>query len=220
VRHAGSEGLALETLTGVQDARRRLRAVACCARLGRGQAPQRLLRQVEAVGEQPQGLLALRRVLGLCEHFTSANEAFLPIGCALDLEPHAVEEVALGSLEPELEATRIVGRVLSRRKRHDLHVEPLGGRELHPPQRRSLPRRIRVEAQVELARLEPCELANLLSCERRPHRRDDWLEARLPQRDDVGVPLDHGSPVLLRDRFPCEVQSVDDRSLVEEVAFR
>ena len=108
-------------------------------------------------------------------------------------------EVALGASQPILEALGRVGRVLAARERDDLDVEALRRRELHPAQRRVLPGRVRVEAEVELLR-QPPELAQLLLGQRRPHRGDDRLEAGLPQRDHVGVALDDRREVLLCDR--------------------
>ena len=40
-----------------------------------GQSGLRLRRQVEPVGDQPQGVLALRRVFEAREHFSHAHEA-------------------------------------------------------------------------------------------------------------------------------------------------
>ena len=60
----------------------------------------------------------------------------------------------------------------------------------------------------------------MLLGERGSHRRDHGLEPRLPQRDHVGVALDHDGAVLLRDRGSREVEAVEDAALLEEVALR
>ena len=91
-------------------------------------------------------------------------------------------------------------------------------RELHPAERRVLPCRVRVEAEEELLRHSP-ELAELAFGERRAHRRHDRLESGLAKRDDVRVPLDDRREVLLADRRLREMEPVQNRSLVEEVAF-
>ena len=56
--------------------------------------------------------------------------------------------------------------------------------------------------------------------QRRAHRRDDGLEARLPQREHVGVPLDDDRAVLLRDRLARGVEPVEQVALLEELALR
>ena len=125
----------------------------------RGRQPgERLPGKIEPVGEQAESLLPLGRVLGLGHDLPHPNEAFLAIGGTIELEPHAVEEIALRSGQAVLEAVRRVGRILSLRERDDLHLEPLGRGELHPAQGCLLTRRVRVEAQVDLPRQAP-ELA-------------------------------------------------------------
>ena len=64
---------------------------------------------------------------------------------------------------------------------------------------------------------QPRELAELLLGERGAHRRDDRLEARLPQRDHVGVALDDARAVAARDRGARLVEAVEQRALVEEL---
>ena len=64
---------------------------------------------------------------------------------------------------------------------------------------------------------QPRQLAELLLGERRAHRRDDGLEARLAQRDHVGVALDHARAVAARDRGARHVETVEQRALVEEL---
>ena len=63
------------------------------------------------------------------------------------------------------------------------------------------------------------ELLQLLLGQRGSHRRDDRLEPGLPQRDHVGVPLDDERAILLRDRGAREMQPVEDRGLVEQLAL-
>ena len=184
----------------------------------RPQTGERLPRQVERVGEQPQRVLALRRVLHLREHLAGADERLLPVGRALELEPHAVDDIARRAAEPLLESRRGVGRILALRQRDDADVEPERRRELHPAQGRVLAGRVGVEAEIEPAR-QPLQLLQLALGQRRPHRRDDRLEPGLPQRDHVGVPLDDDRPLLLRDRRPRQVEPVEDRRLVEELAL-
>ena len=90
--------------------------------------------------------------------------------------------------------------------------------EVHPAQRRVLTCSVRVEAEEEALR-QPAELAQLRLRERRPHRRDDRREARLPEREHVGVPFDDDRAVLLRDRLPRGVEPVQEVALPEEVAL-
>ena len=127
-------------------------------------------------------------------------------------------EIALGLAEPLLEAGRSIGRILARRQHDDADLEPLALRALHAAERRLLPGRVGVEAEVEALR-QPAELAQVVLGESRAHRRDDRLEPRLPQRDHVRVALDHDGAVLLRDRRPREMEAVEHVALLEELAL-
>src|SRR6266851_5263277 len=138
---------------------------------------------------------------------------------ALVQQPHAVHRIAYRLRELRLERLRIVGRVGSLRERHDLHVEALPDRELHPAERRLRAGRVGVEAEEQTLR-EPVQLAQLCSRERRSHRRDDRQEPGLSQREHVGVPLDDNGTIVLRDRLPCAVESVEQVALLEEIALR
>jgi hypothetical protein len=104
------------------------------------------------------------------------------------------------------------------RQRDDAHVEAHGDGELHPPQRRRLSRGVAVEAEPHAPR-QAREVAELRVGQRRPHRRDDRLEAGLPEREHVGVPLDDDGAVLLRDRAARAVEPVEERALAEELAL-
>ena len=217
MRKARGERVPLEAVAGIEQAR--VLDHGGTRRPARGRQPhERLLGQVEPVGEQAQRLLTLRRVLRLRQNLARPHETLLPIRRAIELEPHAVKEIALRPDQPLLEPVRRVGGVLAARQRDDLHVEPLCGCELHPAERRILPRRVGVEAEVDPSR-QPSELAQLTLRQRRPHRGDDRLESRLPERDHVGVALHDRSAVLLGDRRPREVEPVQDRALVEEIAL-
>ena len=105
----------------------------------------------------------------------TARNADLAILGAVDLDPHAVDEVRLGRREPRVEAGRVVGRVDPGRQRDDLHVEALLHGELHPAQRRRLAGGVAVEREPEPLR-QPAELLQLLArsapcpCTRRPAR--------------------------------------------------
>ena len=55
--------------------------------------------------------------------------------------------------------------------------------------------------------------------ERRAHRGDDRFHGCLPESDHVRVALHDDRPILLRDRRPCEVEAVEDASLLEELAL-
>jgi hypothetical protein len=72
----------------------------------------------------------------------------LTIGRTLDLDANPVTEVALGLLQPLLEAFGGVGRIEPGRKRDDANVESLSGGQLHPAQRRFLPGGVCVEAEI------------------------------------------------------------------------
>src|SRR5436309_5399727 len=106
---------------------------------------ERLARKVESIREQPQCLLALGRILDPAQHLTCSYEGLLPIGGSVELEPHAIDDVALRSCESLFEAFRSIRRVLSRRQGDDAHVEAARRRELHATEGRILARRIRVE---------------------------------------------------------------------------
>src|SRR5205814_770409 len=90
-----SECVALEPLACLEQFRRDLRRRAPTAP-PRNEACLRLTRQVEAVGDEPQRLLAFRGVLEPRQDLARVNESLLAVGCALELEPDAVEDVALG----------------------------------------------------------------------------------------------------------------------------
>ena len=184
----------------------------------RREAGLRLLGQVEPVGREPNRVLALRRVLEAREHLAHADEGLLPVGRPLDLEPHAVGEVALRPAEQLVELAGEVGRVAPGRQRHDADVEPLRRRELHPAQRRRLAGRVAVEAEPRLVR-QARELLQLPLGERGAHRGDDRLEPGLVQREHVGVALDHDRALLLRDRRPRAVEAVEQVALAEELAL-
>ena len=64
-----------------------------------------------------------------------------------------------------------------------------------------------------------CSSCSCRSRERRAHRGDDRLEAGLPERDHVGVPLDDDGALLLGDRGAREMEPVEDRRLVEQLAL-
>ena len=216
------EQLPLPLEPRLEEPRRRLlrarRAGPRRPRTGRREAGERLAREVEPIGEEPQRLLALGRVLRLGEDLARPNERLLPVVRPLEDDPDAVVEVALGGPEPPGERVGRVGRVLPLRQRDDADVEPLLHGELHPAQRRLLPRRVGVEAEEQALR-EPAELPQLVLGERRAHRRDDRLDPGLAERDHVGVPLDDDRAVLLRDRRPGEMEPVEDVPLLEHVAL-
>ena len=179
---------------------------------------QRLLRQVEPVGDEPDRFLPLGRVLRPGEDLAHTEPRLLPVTGTLDLDPDAVVQVALGARETVLERLRCIRGVLPRRQRHDAYVEPLPHRELHAAQRRILAGSVGVEAQ-EHATAESVELAQVPFGEGGSHRSDNRLEARLAQRDHVGVPLDHDRALLLRDRGACEVEAVEHVRLLEQLAL-
>ncbi len=214
--HAGGECISLEPIPTTQEARGILGRSRPATLLRWSEPAERLLREVEPIGEQAQRFLALRRVLGLRQDFTRADESLLTIRGPIELESHAIEQVALGQREPVLEVLGRIGGILAGWKRHDLDLESLGSCELHSTERCLLSRCIGVEAEVDLAG-EPAELAQLAVGQRGSHGGHDRLEARLPERDDVGVALDHCGAILLSDRNLGEVQPVQDRSLVEDV---
>ena len=95
-----------------------------------------------------------------CEDLARADERLLPVGGAVELEPNAVDDVALGPREPRLETLRRVGRVLPLRQRHDADVEALRDRELHAAQRGVLAGGVGVEAE-EQPPGEPLQLLQL-----------------------------------------------------------
>ena len=66
---------------------------------------------------------------------------------------------------------------------------------------------------------QTAELLQLGLGERRAHGGDRGAEARLVQREDVGVALDDERAILLRDRRAGPVEPVDDRALAEELAL-
>ena len=184
----------------------------------RRDAGERLPRQVEPVGHETQGLLALGRVLGLREDLPGAHERLLPVGGALELQPHAIVQIALRLPEPLLEAVGRIGGILSGREHDDADLEALAVGPLHPAERRVLAGRIGVEAEVQPLG-QARELAEMMLGQSGAHRGDDRLEPRLPQCDHVGVALDHDGAVLLRDRRPGEMEPVEDIALLEQLAL-
>ena len=120
--------------------------------------------------------------------------------CPLELEPDAVDDVALGAAQPRLR-TR-----LPRRRDPGPAAASRRGRRTPAPTASSIPRRVAsspaasASKQRNSRRVEPRSSLTLPLGERRSHRRDDRLEPRLAQRDHVGVALDDDRAVLLRDR--------------------
>ncbi len=95
------------------------------------------------------------------------------------LELDSVERIGIRRGESLLERAGIVGGIVPRRQRNDVHLEPALGRELHAAQRRVLAGRVGVEAEVQPVG-QARELPQLVLGQRRPHRRHHRLEARLP----------------------------------------
>jgi hypothetical protein len=77
--------------------------------------------------EDPERRLPLRRVLEAGQDLAYAHESLLPVRRPLDLEAHAVAEVALGPGDLVLEPNGDVGRVEPRRERGDPQLEPEAG---------------------------------------------------------------------------------------------
>src|SRR5215204_5302826 len=125
----------------------------------------------------------------MVERLARAYETLLLIAGSLELEAHAIEDVALGIREARLERVGIVRGVASAWQRHDADLEAALVRELHTAERRRLACRIRVEAQVEAAG-QALQLLQLSLGERGAHRRHHGLEADLAERDYVRVSLD------------------------------
>ena len=99
--------LALEP--SLQHARRRLvgQVDARLPRRSRGrEAREGLARQVEPVCEQPERILPLGGVLHAREDLAGADEGLLPVVRPLELDPHAVLDVALGPAEARRERVR------------------------------------------------------------------------------------------------------------------
>src|SRR5437763_16212194 len=74
-----------------------------------GEAGLRLLRQVEPVGRETHSVLPLGRVLEARQHFAYPHERLLPVRGALDLEAHAIGEIALRPAEQLVELAGKVG---------------------------------------------------------------------------------------------------------------
>ena len=167
----------------------------------------------EAVAGPADRLALLRRV-----GERPQERAHRLVAAPLGLDPCAVERIRLCGCEARLEPVRIVGGIDTWRQRDDVDVEALPDRRVHAAQRRGRARRVAVEREPEALR-QPSELAQLRLGQRRPHARNDRLEACLAQRDHVGVPLDDAGAILLRDRFPRLVEPVDDSPLRKELRF-
>src|SRR5438093_8866219 len=97
MRHTRGQRVTLEAVASVQNLRRNNRG--CCTTAPRRESRLQLLREVEPIGGQAQRVLSLRRVLELRQNLAHAHERFLPVARALDLEPHTVDEIALGPAE-------------------------------------------------------------------------------------------------------------------------
>ena len=214
----GCERISLEPQAGLEDARRLGRPRSLRRHAGSRDTGERLARQLEPVGHEAERVLPLGRVLETLEQLSRPEVRLVPVDRAIELDPHAVVEVALGTTQSLREPVGRIGGILPRRQRHDLHVEALRDRELHPAKRRVLSGRVGVEAEEEAPR-EPPELVELVLGERRAHRRDDRLEPRLAQGDHVGVPLHDHRALLLRDRRTGEVEPVEHVALLEQRAL-
>ena len=111
---AGRQRVALEPFAGIEQPRGLGLARGGASATRRCEPGERLAREVEPVGNEPKRLLALGRVLRLREHLARADEALLSVRRAIELEPDAVEEIALGAAETLLEPLGRVRRVLPR----------------------------------------------------------------------------------------------------------
>ena len=147
VREAAGQHVSLQPVPRLEHLRRH-RAVApprlcgaspACVSGRAGRAGRRRAARRPAARASPRSPRAPR----------ARDERLLAVGGAIELEPNAVEDVALRPAEQLAEGVRRIGRVEPGRERHDLHLEALRGRELHSAQRRRLARRVRVEAQVQ-----------------------------------------------------------------------
>ena len=181
---------------------------------------ERLARQVEPVGDEAQRLLALGRVFGLGENLTGAHESLLPVARSIQLESHAVVEVALRLRRAAARIRSDCRRDPGPRGSTTMRIsKPCACARSMPRKRRILPGCIGVEAEIHALR-QPGELTKMMLGQGRAHRRDDGLEPCLAQGDHVGVALDHDGAVLLRDRRPGEVEPVENVALLEQLALR
>ena len=117
-----------------------------------------------------------------------------------------------------IEALGKIGGIETRGQRDDADVKALRRRELHAAQCRRLARRVAVETEPHTIR-QTAELLQLTLGQCRPHRRNDGLDARLTQREHVRVPLDDHGALLLRDRSPRAVESVEQVALAKELSL-
>jgi hypothetical protein len=144
--------------------------------------------------------------VGLRQHAqrAEAQERHRP----LDERAHAVGAVALHELR----------RVEPLGQRQHAQLEALGARDARGAEDRLLPGVVGVEREVG-DRREPAQRADLVLGDRGAHDAHGVLEARLPQRDDVGVALDDDDGARLRRGDPRMVRAVHDAALREELAL-
>jgi len=150
MRSDACERVSFQPLAGVEQPWRDL---SCCGVGGaRRKTGLRLLWEIEAVGDETQRHLTLRRLLEASQHLASTHERFLAVGCTLDLQPHAVQEITRRSRDALLETVCQIGGIEPAGKGNDTNVESLCRRKLHPTQRRRLAGCVAVEAQDDLLR--------------------------------------------------------------------
>ena len=112
VRCDAGQRVALTPIAGLEQLRRDRRR-APLRPAPRHEAGLRLTRQIEPVGDEAQRLLALGRILEPPEDLARVNKCFLAVGRSVELEPDAIEDVALRLREPLLESVCGIGGVLA-----------------------------------------------------------------------------------------------------------
>src|SRR5262245_45044881 len=212
---AGGEDVTLEPSSCLQHPRR---DAAGRGPPSRRQALLELPRQIEPVSCKLDGLLSLGRFLDIGEEFPETDKGLMPVGRELELEPYPMREIARSLSEPALEIGRYLGGVEAWRQRDDSHIESACRRELHAAQRCRFAGGVGIEAEVDPPR-QATELSDLRLGQGGAHRRDDGLEPRLAQGEDIGVSLDDAGALLLGDSGACAVEAVDELTLLEQLTL-
>ena len=139
-------------------------------------------------------------------------------------DPQLGVDHVLARLQPLAERSRPTllherGRVLSPRQGDDARREARGEQHVGGLERRALARRVPVVREIRGRRVA-LEYPGLLVGERGAERRDDVLETRSRERDDVEVPLDDDGRAGAPDRRPRLVQVEQHPPLGEDRCVR
>ncbi len=198
-------------------------------RRGRGRrrqalGPQQLLRNAEGLRSHGREDVELVRIAHALQQARDLARGVRPPADGVAVGPGDIPQPRLhqrlGAVEQRLHglgtarAHEGVG-ILAGRQEHAAAPQPRFDEDREAARRGSPARRVAVEAGDHAFR-EATEHAQLVGGEGGPERRDDLRDARLGERDEVEVSLDHHHATALADGVAGEAEPVERAALVED----